>query len=107
MSDRQQMAQYYAERHVEIDPGVVQILHLPAGADEREIRLLEENDDVVPFDPLQAIDFAVNVGHADAHRLLVIDVTPEQMTRIRASELPLPTGWSLEGSQALYARAGS
>ena len=104
MSDRQQMAKHYAERHVEIDPGVLQIWHLPAGADDREIRLLEENGDVFAFHPPQAIDFVVDVGHPNAHKLVVVDVTPDQMAKIRASELSLPSGWSLEGSQLLYQR---
>ena len=36
--DRDQMARWYADRHLQTDRGIVAVYYLPAGAPEREIR---------------------------------------------------------------------
>jgi hypothetical protein len=41
--DRDSFAEWYAERHLDIDSGVEQIHYLPINAPPREIRLLEIN----------------------------------------------------------------
>ena len=98
--DRDLMAQWYADRHLKTDPGIVEIHYLPAHAPEREIRLLEVNSLVATRtdDPIQPIDFGVDIGEASTHTLLVADVTPEQWDRIQQGQLALPSGWSLEDS---------
>ena len=72
--------------------------YLPAHAPEREIRFLELNDlmAVRENDPLEPIDFGVDMDGAESHTLLVLDVTPAQWDRIRRGELPLPDGWTLD-----------
>jgi hypothetical protein len=94
------MARSYAGRHLRTDPGIRSIYYLPTGAPEREIRLLEVNSlmAVRENDPIEPIDFGVDVGRVDAHRLMVLDVTPGQWERIRKKELPLPSGWFLDGA---------
>lgn len=74
--------------------------YLPANAGDREIRLLEvnrllgdRNDEA-----LEPIDFGVDTGQDSAHKLLVLDVTPEQWERIQKQELALPANWSLESA---------
>lgn len=101
--DRDATACWYAHEHLKTDPGIVEIHYLPHGADEREIRFVEVNkllgrrtDDI-----LEPIDFGVDPGTENAHRLLVLDVTPDQWKRIRAGMLPLPGTWSLEDSRQL------
>ncbi len=98
--DRDQMARWYADRHLQTDRGIVAVYYLPAGAPEREIRFLEVNElmAVRDNDPLEPIDFGVAIGGADAHTLLVLDVTPAQWEKIGRNELRLPEGWSLEGA---------
>ncbi len=98
--DKHQMARRYAKRHLETDPGTRAIYYLPASAPEREIRFLEVNEllAVRENDPLEPIDFGVDRGGAEAHSLLVLDVTPAQWKKISTSELQLPEGWSLDGA---------
>lgn len=98
--DREQLARHYARRHLSTDPGIQTVYYLPGGSPERDIRLLEINTmmAVRENDPLEPLDFGVEVGAADSHRLVVLDVTPSQWERIRSGELPLPEGWSLDGS---------
>jgi hypothetical protein len=97
--DKEQMARWHAKRHLETDPGTREIHYLPTGAPEREIRLLEVNElmAVRESDPLEPIEFGVDRGGAEAHNLVVLDVTPAQWEKIKRNEIQLPEGWSLEG----------
>ena len=98
--NKDEMARWYADRHLKTDPGIVAVYYLPTGAPEREIRFLEVNElmAVRKNDPLEPIDFGVDIDGADAHRLMVLDVTPAQWERIRKNELQLPRDWSLDGA---------
>ncbi|MGA2621174.1 MAG: hypothetical protein ABSF26_26415 [Thermoguttaceae bacterium] len=98
--NREEMARWYADRHLNTDPGIRTVYYLPAGAPDREIRFLEINDlmAVRENDPLEPIDFGVDIGGAESHTLLVLDVTPAQWDRIHAGALPLPDGWSLDNA---------
>ncbi len=98
--DKDHLASWYAKRHLETDPGIQAVYYLPAGAPEREIRFLEVNElmAVRDSDPLEPIDFGVDTSGADAHRLVVLDVTPAQWDKIANNELRLPEGWSLDGA---------
>ena len=94
------MADWYAKEHLKTDPGIVAVYYLPTSAGEREIRLIEVNsligdrNDVA----LEPIDFGVDTGMETAHKLFVLDVTPEQWQRIRTQELQLPGNWSLDSA---------
>lgn len=98
--DRDAMAQWYAEQHIKTDPGIRSVYYLPQNAPEREIRFVEINALIGDRgdDTLEPIDFGVDFGKETEHKLLVLDVTPDQWERINRSLLPLPLGWSLEGS---------
>ena len=96
--DRDSMASWYAREHLKTDPGILAVYYLPTDADDREIRFVEinnligdRNDDV-----LEPIDFGVDAGTDTAHKLFVLDVTPEQWERIRTQRLSLPGKWSLQ-----------
>jgi hypothetical protein len=93
-------AHVYARRHRETDPGIREVYYLPTGAQEREIRLLEVNELIAvrESDPLEPIDFGIDRGGANAHTLVVLDVTPAQWEKIKRKELRLPEGWSLDGA---------
>jgi len=97
--DRDTMASWYAQEHLKTDPGILSIHYLPKNASEREIRLLEVNNLIGDRNDsaLEPIDFGMETGTDSAHRLLVLDVTPEQWKRIKAHELVLPQNWSVEG----------
>lgn len=105
--DRDQMANWYAKRHAKIDEGVITILHLPVDAPPREIRLLEVNTLVAEMNPLEAIDFGVDIGSDAAHTLFVLDVTPEQWLAVQAGLSSLPGGWTLKGAQEILRRGKS
>ena len=102
--DRDSMARWYAEQHAKTDPGVVAIYYLPSNSGERDIRFVEINKLIGDHvdDALEPIDFGVDSGTENEHKLLVLDVTPRQWERIRASELRLPTDWSLAGAVSLW-----
>lgn len=97
--DRDSTARWYAGEHLKTDPGITSVHYLPAGSGEREIRLIEVNRLIGARndDSLQPIDFGIDSGTETAHRLIVLDVTPEQWELITCGELALPPGWSLEG----------
>jgi hypothetical protein len=101
--DRDSHARWYARRHLDTDDGVVRILYLPRDAPPREIRFLEVNT-MISETPPEPIDFGVNIGGEDAHTLYVLDVTPAQWEAIQAGTMPLPAGWTLDGSQELGRR---
>jgi hypothetical protein len=96
--DRDAMARWYADRHLRTDPGIVEIHYLPANAPDREIRLVEVNALIATRteNPIEPLDFGVDMGAPSKHTLLVTDVTPEQWERIEEGQLALPDGWSLE-----------
>ena len=102
--DRDQFARWYAKRHMETDTGVRQIYYLPKNAASREIRFLEVNDLISELAEPEPIDFGVDIGGADAHTLLVLDVTPGQWEAIQKGQLALPNGWSRDGSELLASR---
>ena len=98
--DRDTIADWYANEHLKTDPGIVSVNYLPTNAGEREIRLIEVNRLIGERNDnaLEPIDFGVDTGMESAHKLLVLDVTPQQWERIRSQELGLPANWSLGGA---------
>jgi len=97
--DRDSMAHWYASEHLKTDPGITAVYYLPANAGEREIRFIEINKLIGDRndDALEPIDFGVDMGTDNAHKLFVLDVTPAQWDRIKAQKLGLPNDWSLDG----------
>jgi hypothetical protein len=98
--NRDEVASWYASRHLKTDPGIREVYYLPGGSPEREIRLLEVNDLVADRqeDPLEPIDFGVEIGGTNAHTLFVCDVTPAQWEQINKKQLRLPGNWSLDNA---------
>jgi hypothetical protein len=101
MFDRDAMANWYANRHFQTDSGVVEIHYLPKEAPPTEIRFLEVNRLISEMTDLEPIDFGVDIGGANPHTLVVLDVTPAQGEAIRSKKLPLPSGWTLDDSKPL------
>ena len=98
--DRDQMAQLYANEHLKTDPGIAAVHYLPTAADNREIRFVEINTFIAErtLDSLEPIDFGVDMGTDNAHKLFVLDVTPDQWKRLQTGDLKLPEGWTLKDS---------
>jgi hypothetical protein len=104
--NRDSMARHYASKHLKTDPGIRTVYYLPAGAPDREIRLLEINELIAARDKdaIEPLDFGVDTGSDKAHTLMVVDVTPAQWKRINKQELQLPKNWSLTGAVAFPRR---
>ena len=98
--NRDEMANWYAQRHLKTDPGTREIYYLPSDAPEREIRFVEINELIAERDqdPIEPIDFGVDTDAATGHRLLVLDVTPAQWEKINKREIQLPQNWTLQGA---------
>lgn len=98
--NRDEMARWYAKRHLKTDPGIRVIYYLPVGAPEREIRFVEINEAIASRDddPIEPIDFGVDTDGESAHRLMILDVTPAQWEKIGKDQLQLPRGWSLSNA---------
>lgn len=63
--DRDQLATWYAGRHLKTDPGICEIVYLPENAGEREIRFIEINElmaDERLSHELVPVDFGVDMG---------------------------------------------
>lgn len=94
---RNSWAKKYAKAHLKSDSGIVEpVYYLPDGAPDREIRLVEINKETTQEEvSLEPIDFGMDRGMDSEHKLLVLDVTPNQWTQIQDGRLKLPAGWSL------------
>jgi hypothetical protein len=98
--NRDEMAAWYARRHLETDDAIVEVRYLPEGAPNHEIRFLEINKLISETTPMEPIDYGVDINGAGTHTLYVLDVTPRQWEEIRHKQLHLPDGWSLDNSIA-------
>ncbi len=105
--DRDSMARWHAERQMATDPGIKVIYYLKTGAPEREIRLVEVNDQIVArdADPTEPLDFGVDRGQENGHVLMIVDVTPDQWAEIESGKIALADGWSLKDA-ILISRRG-
>lgn len=98
--NRDSVAGWYAKEHLKTDPGIVSVYYLPTNAGEREIRFIEINRLIGDRndDALEPIDFGIDTGTDTAHKLFVLDVTPNQWDRMKTKKLDLPANWSLDGA---------
>lgn len=104
--DTLKLARWYGRRHYKTDAAIQEVFYLPTNAPEREIRLIEVNGAIAErSSPLEPIDFGVDIGGAEGHTLLVLDVTPAQWKKIEGNKVALPSGWSLEGAVSIRPRA--
>jgi hypothetical protein len=99
--DRDSHARWYAQRHLDLDSGVIRIFYLPTDAPPREIRFLEVNGEIPEMRDPEPFNFGVAIDGPNAHKLYVLDVTPAQWDAIQDGKLRLPPGWTLEGSRDL------
>lgn len=97
--DRDTVAAWVAKKHLVADNSIREVWYLPNGASPDEIRLLELNDRLGTLNSdANAIDFGLDVNGA-RFRLLVADISSEQLDRIKKGRSNLPTGWSLADNQ--------
>ncbi len=93
---RDEVATWAAKQHRIADSGIREIWYLPQGAPDDEIRFLEVNDRFAANgSKVEAIDFGLDID-GTRFRLLVADITSEQLEEIKRDPSRLPPGWSLD-----------
>jgi hypothetical protein len=100
MSDRERtaFAQWLGRQHLQFDKRLTQVVYLPAGAPENQVRLVEVNTGLYPDPgtPLTPTESTPAVADLPFH-VWVLDVTPDEWNQIQTRPDMLPPGWSLEG----------
>jgi hypothetical protein len=78
--NRASLAREYAQEHLTTDPGIIAVHFLPRGANDCAIRFVEVNTLIGDRTDnlLEPIDFGIDRGTKNEHRLFVLDVTPSQ-----------------------------
>ena len=95
--NRDEVAAWVAKKHFITDTAIREIWYLPQGSPPEEIRFLELNDRLAgTASDVQAMDFGLDIEGA-SFRLLVADITSEQIHEIKKNPVRLPSGWSLDG----------
>ena len=97
--NRDKLAKWYAQQHLKSDPGIIEVIYLPGHADDREIRFVEINETMIDEHKSHQtvpVDFGVNMGQGNEHRLRVLDLSQKQWDLIQKGKLPLPAEWKLQ-----------
>jgi hypothetical protein len=98
-TSRDEIAAWVAKKHLFVDSGIQKVWYLPHEAPPEEIRLLELNDRIASAgSKVEAIDFGLDVEGAH-FKLLVADISSEQLDQIKQDSSRLPAGWALDGSR--------
>ncbi len=100
--ERAAFAGWLARQHLHFDKRLSQVVYLPAGALEDEVRLLEVNTGLFPEpgNPITPIETTPAVTDIP-FRVWVVDVTPDEWAQIQGNPSLLPAGWSLDGGQTI------
>ena len=100
--ERAAFAIWLARQHLRFDSRLTQVVYLPFGAPEDEVRLLEVNTDLYPEPGSPIVPVETTPAVTDLpFRVWVADVTPYEWNQIQANPGLLPPGWSLEGRQTI------
>jgi hypothetical protein len=97
---RAAFAEWLARQHLRFDNRLTEVVHLPAGAPENAVRLLEVNTGLFPEPGHPIIPVETTPAVTDLpFQVSVADVTPDEWRQIQSNPSLLPDGWSLEGRQ--------
>ena len=96
--ERAAFADWLARQHLRFDSRLTQVVYLPAGASDNEVRLLEVNTGLFPEpgNPIVAIETTPALTDLP-FGVWVADITPDEWQQIQTNPGLLPAGWSLEG----------
>ena len=98
--ERAAFAEWLARQHLRFDSRLTQIIYLPAGAPDDEVRLLEVNTGLYPEPGSPIISVETTPAVTDfPFRVRVADVTPDEWQQIQTDAKLLPAGWGLEGNR--------
>lgn len=100
--ERAAFAEWLARQHLRFDSRLTQVVYLPSGSPEGEVRLLEVNTGLYPEPGSPIVPIETTPAVTDLpFRVLVADVTPDEWSQIQANPGLLPHSWSLEGRQTI------
>jgi hypothetical protein len=106
IQERAAFAEWLARRHLEFDSRLTEVIYLPTGAPDNEVRLLEVNTGLYrePEQPIVAVETTPAIADLPFH-VWIADVTPDEWRTIQAKPVLLPAGWSLDQRQTTRRRA--
>jgi hypothetical protein len=100
VSDKDEVAKNLAHKHYDIEPGITRIFKLRdkpelEGLSSSPIKLLEINVDTVASG-IMPLYFGPVPASGIPYPSVIVEVTPDEFERIKAQELKLPDGWTLD-----------
>jgi len=99
MPNKTDVARRLAKAHYQVEAGITQIFRI-VGRPEAELRpeepikLLEVNQFSIPSG-VMPLYFDAAPARGILFPSVIVEVTPEEFTKIRSQELKLPEGWTL------------
>lgn len=104
-SSTDQIAEWVAKRHISADAGIREVWYLRAGSPADEIRLLEVSElYATESTVIEPIDYGLDIDGAK-FKLLVADVTSEQLQQIKTEPSRLPKNWTFDDAKSWGRRA--
>jgi hypothetical protein len=99
IQERAAFASWLARQHLKFDSRLTQVIYLPSGAPQNEVRMLEVNTGLYPAprDPIIPVETTPAVNDLP-FRVMIADVTPDEWNQIQSNPGLLPSGWNLEGN---------
>jgi hypothetical protein len=99
MRTKDDEARDLAQKHYEIEPGLMDVFRITGAPDVEArpgepIKLLEVNETTVPSG-IMPIQFGPSPASGLHYSSVIVEVTPEEYTKIRSAELALPDGWKV------------
>lgn len=99
MVDKDEARQKLAHAHYTHEPGITAIFTICANAAHEAqpfepIKLLEVNENTIPSG-IMPLGFDASPNNGIPFPSIIVEVTPEELEKIRRQELRLPEGWEL------------
>lgn len=93
---KQEVAKRLAGLHFMVEDGLVKIFRIdtPTEKTNQTIVLLEVNKDTVAAG-IMPLKFDAAPTRGISYSYVIVEVTPEEYKKIKASKLPLPNGWQI------------
>jgi hypothetical protein len=91
------VAGWVARKHMDVDNGISAVIYLPSNAPPDEIRFLEVNDRTAGQN-IRPLEFGLDLQDR-TFRLQIVDLTSEQVEKIKDNPGLLPPGWSFTEGQ--------
>ncbi len=92
-------ARELAKKHFQVEAGLTHVIRIGGSPDvefrpNEPIKLLEVNENTVPSG-IVPIRFGPSPASGIHYSSVIVEVTPDEFTKLRAGELKLPDGWTL------------